>query len=319
MKIKKRVQFFLLIFLLILCTWNLIMDVPEQKQENYNISIVIRGKMDESWSNLKKGAESAAEDLNVNLRFVAAIDGNSAEEQIELLKQEAVGTDAILVSPVNRVLLKESIKELEQELPLILIESNILGDHDIPIIQSDNEAMGISLAEEVIRHGMKEKKIVVLNGNEISSNVIERQRGFLKYMEEIGADCTVANIGSLDPEEICKSMKERTPDVLVAFDTGILENLVKANGIYKSEFPEASVRLYGVGCSSTLLKALENKEIAALTASDSFSIGYLAVQEAVKAIEHKKPQSNETIRYIVTDSEHMYDDTHQALLFPFVK
>ena len=104
MKINKRVQLLLLFLLLILCTWNIVTDIPSELEESYNISIIIRGKMDDSWSNLKKGAENAAEDLNVNLRFVAAIDGNTAEEQIELLKQELEGTDAINISPVNRVL-----------------------------------------------------------------------------------------------------------------------------------------------------------------------------------------------------------------------
>lgn len=319
MKISKRVQFILLILLLALCTWNIITDVPDSTKNSYNISVIIRGKMDDSWSNLKKGAENAAEDLNVNLRFVAALEGDTAEEQIELLQQEVEGTDAILLSPVNRVLLRDYANELAKSKPIILIESDISGEHSIPVIESDNEKMGEVLAQSVIDHGVKNKKVLVLSGNMMCSSIVERQRGFMEKMEDVQAECSIVSAGSFEPEAIYVLMKERKPNVVVALDTKILENLVKANVIYKETFPSRRVSLYGAGCSSAVLKALENNEIVALAAQDSFSIGYLGVQEAVQAIEEEKANSNDTIRYILTDSNEMYSDTHQKLLFPFVK
>lgn len=319
MKINKRVQFALFFLLLALCAWNIITDVPDSAEESYNISIIIRGKMDDSWSNLKKGAETAAEDLNVNLRFVAAIDGSTAEEQIELLQQEAEGTDAVLISPVNKVLLRDYIEDLAKTKPLILIESGISSKNTIPIIQSDNVEMGKSLAESVINHGIRNKKVLILSGNEMCSSVLNRQKGFMEAMEKTENDCSIISAGSFEPEAIYVLMKEQEPDVVVALDTAILESLVKANSIYKSSYPERTVGIYGSGCSSTVLKALENNEIIAITASDSFSIGYLGVQEAVRAIEEGSANSNEDIRYILTNSNQMYNDIHQKLLFPFVK
>lgn len=320
MKINKRMQLILIFLLLALCSWNIITDVPDTTEQSYNISIIIRGKMDDSWSNLKKGAENAAEDLNVNLRFVAAIGGNTAEEQIELLQQEIEGTDAVLISPVNRVLLRDYIKDLaDTNKPLILIESGISGENSIPIIQSDNVQMGKTLAESVINHGIRNKKVLILSGNGMCSSIIDRQRGFMQAMEDTENECSIVSAGSFEPEAIYVLMKDREPDVVVALDTAILENLVKGNAIYKTNYPDRKVGIYGSGCSSTVLKALENNEIVEITASDSFSIGYLGVQEAVKAIEKRAASSNEDIRYILTNSNKMYTDNHQKLLFPFVK
>lgn len=319
MKISKRVQFILLIILLGLCTWNLIVDVPEVKQKNYNISIIIRGKMDDSWSNLKKGAETAAEELNVNLRFVAAIEGNSAQEQLELFQQELVGTDAILLSPVNHIQLNDLINDSVQNKPLILIDSNIEEEHTIPIIQCDNESMGDTLAKTMIQHGVGKKRIVLLHEEESSYNVMERKQGFMKRMEELQMDCTIVNVEEPTFEELYSIIESVQPEVLVALDTRILEELVKASNTYKTTFPDKQVLIYGAGCSSALLKALENDEIISLVASDNFSIGYLGVQEAVNAIENGKANSNKNIRYILTDSKQMYNDVHQSLLFPFVR
>lgn len=320
MKINKRVQFLLFFLLLLLCFWNIVTDTPKETEKRYNISVVIRGKMDDSWSNLKKGAENAAEDMGVNLRFVAAIEGNTAEEQIELLKAEAEGTDAIVISPVNRVLLKESILELyKAKKPVILMESGISGENSIPIIQCDNEALGQSLAKNVINHGIRNKKILILSGNAMCSSVTDRQKSFMRTMEETENECFLVSTGKFEWQDIYLLLKERKPDVAVALDTKILENLVKANKKYGKEEEETKVSVYGVGCSSTVLQDLENKDIVTIAVEDDFSIGYLGVQEAVKAIEKKETTSNESIRYILTNSELMYNDVNQKLLFPFIK
>lgn len=320
MKINQRVQFLLLFLLLLLCTWNIITDIPDETEESYNISIIIRGKMDDSWSNLKKGAENAAEDLNVNLRFVAAIDGNTAEEQMELLEQEVEGTDAIIISPVNRVLLQDKIFDLvKRKKPIILMESGISGENSIPIIQSNNLEMGKTLAESVINHGVTNKKILILSGNAMCSSVIDRQKGFMETMEATDNQCSIISAGNFEPDGIYSLLREREPDVVVALDTKILENLVKANKTYKNQYPDKNIDVYGAGCSSTVLKDLENKDIVAITAEDDFSIGYLGVQEAVNAIKGNQTSSNSDIRYIITNSVQMYSDTNQRLLFPFVK
>lgn len=319
MKINKRVQFVLLLLLLGLCTWNIITDVPSINKTSYNISIIIRGKMDDSWSNLKKGAETAAEDLNVNLRFVAAIEGNSAQEQLELFRQELVGTDAILLSPVRNVHLEDLVNESIQNKSLILIESDLAEEHTLPIIQSDNEGMGDTLAKTLIQHGVGNKRIVLLYEDESSYNMIVRQEGFMKRMESSQVACMITNVGHPKSEAIYQVIEQAQPEVVVALDTAMLEELVKANNAYKTNFPDRQVLIYGAGCSSALLKALENGEIVSLVAPDSFSIGYLGVQEAVNAIEKEKVNSNKNIRYILTDSKQMYDDVHQSLLFPFVR
>ncbi len=320
MKINKRVQLSLLLLLLLYCLWNIITDLPDRTEKTCNISLIIRGKMDDSWSNLKKGAENAAEDLNVNLRFVAAIEGNTAEEQSELLEQEMEGTDAIIMSPVNRTLLRDQILDIaKRRKPIILIESGISGKNSLPIIQSDNIAMGKSLAQSVINHGVHKKKILIFSGNGMYSSVIDRQKGFLEAMEETENSCTVVSAGNFEPEGMYHMFRECEPDVAVALDTKLLENLVKANKIYQEQCPEEDVKIYGAGCSSTVLRDLENQDIVAITAEDDFSIGYLSVQEAVNAIQGKENHSNSNIRYILTQSLQMYSDTNQRLLFPFVK
>ena len=321
MKMNRYIQLAILILLTLLCIWTIGgFSRPKRNERSYNISVIIRGKMDESWDNLKKGAENAAEDLNVTLRFVAAIEGNTAQEQIDLLYQEAEGTDAILISPVDQTALKDPISDvIHSNIPVILIESGISEKNTFLSIQCDNEALGRGLARSVINYGNKKGEILILCGDARCTSVADRQKGFMENMQETENHCSILNEGSFSSEDILERLKEKKPDVAVALDTDILKKLVKAAQEYRTGHPDTSLHIFGAGCSSGVLKELENKNIVTIAAEDDFSIGYLGIQEAVAAIEGKGAKSNNKIRYIITNSDHMYDDENQKLLFPFVK
>lgn len=319
--IKKRVVILLVFGLFLFYSLWEIVSVSENKpEERYNISVIIRGKMDDNWENLKRGAERAAEEWSVNLRFVSAIDEDDAQEQIELLKQEAEGTDAILLSPVNHELLSEpTLKVVKEGVPVVLIESGITQNNNLPVIQSDNEGIGESLARTVVNYGNQKKNIMILNGSSLSTSIEGRNKGFLKYMKKTENKCSVKKKGLFSVQEIVSCLSEEEQEVVVALDTQVLNTLIKAARVYKKENPDSEMQIYGVGCNGEILKALENRELVSLVVEDDFSIGYLGVQEAVQAIRGNKPESNDNIRFIVTNSEYMYEEENQKLLFPFVK
>ena len=321
MKMNRYIQLVILILLTLLCIWTIGgFSRPKQNESGYNISVIIRGKMDESRDNLKKGAENAAEDLHVTLRFVAAIEGNTAQEQIDLLYQEAEGTDAILISPVDQTALKNPISDvIHSKIPVILVESGISEKNTFLSIHCDNEALGRGLARSVINYGNQKEEILVLCGDARCTSVADRRKGFLENMKETKNRCSILHEGGFSSEDILSQLKEKEPDVAVALDTDVLKNLVKASKDYKTGYPNASLQIFGAGCSSEVLKELENKNIVTIAAEDDFSIGYLGIQEAVAAIEGKGAKSNSKIHYIITNSDHMYDDENQKLLFPFVK
>lgn len=320
MRWKKRFQIILLILLILVCLTRIASPPRNKEEPNYNISIIVRGSMDRSWSNLKRGAEDAAADLNVNVRFVASLEGNTAEEQLELLDKELEGSDAILISPVNRILMKEPILEISQKkTPILMFESGISGENNIPLLCCDNEQMGRDMAETMINHGNIREKIIIFSGNGICSSVTERQKGFLSVMENTENTCMIVSAGSFQPEALAEILTEEQPDAVIALDDRIVENLTKAGRIYRQQDTENKVQIYGIGCSSEILKSLENQELVSIAAQDDYAIGYLGVQEALSAIQGKKVQGNQKIRYIITNSNHMYDDVDERLLFPFVR
>lgn len=315
-----KLQIFLLGTLILICLLQIADPSRNREEPSYNISIIVRGNMDRSWSNLKRGAEDAAADLNVNVRFVASIEGNTAQEQLELLDKELEASDAILISPVNRILMKEPLLALSKKKPpILLFESGISGENDIPLLCCDNMQMGRDMAEAVINHGNIKANIIIFSGNGICSSVTERQKGFLSVIEETKNHCTIVSAGSFRPEALAKTLEEKQPDAVIALDDRILENLTKAGRIYRRTHTKSKLQIYGIGCSSEILRSLENQEIVSIAAQDDYAIGYLGVQEAVASVQGRIVSGNENIRYILTNSNHMYDDVDQRLLFPFVR
>ncbi|HCT92278.1 MAG TPA: hypothetical protein DF613_13020 [Lachnospiraceae bacterium] len=320
MKKKVNIQIFLLVALIAVCLLRIAAPPERGRTKNYNISVIVRGNMDTSWSNLKRGAEDAAADLGVSVRFVASLEGNTAEEQLELLDKELEGSDAILISPVNRILMKEPLlARAGKKIPILFFESGISGENDLPLLCCDNEQMGRDMATTIINHGNVRGKIIVFSGNGICSSVTERQKGFMAVMEGTENECRVESAGSFRPEALEKILAREKPDAVIALDDRILENLTRAGKSYRQQDAAAKLQIYGIGCSSEILKSLENQEIVSIAVQDDYAIGYLGVQEAVAALQGKEVRGNEKIRYIITNSNHMYDKTDQRLLFPFVR
>lgn len=320
MKWKKKIQFMLLAMLILVCLMRIAGAPPDNKEKNYKVSIIFRGNMDQSWENLKRGAEDAAADLKVDLHFTASLEGNTAEEQLELLNKELGVSDAILISPVNRILLKEPLLKLaKKKTPVLMFESGISGENDILLFCCDNEQMGRDMAETVVSHGNAKEKIIVFSGNGICSSVTQRQKGFLEVMEDIGNQPVIVSAGSFQPEALAEILARENPRVVIALDDRILENLIKAGRTYRGKNTGNQLKIYGIGCSSEILKCLENEEIVSIAVQDDYAIGYLGVREAVAAIKGEDTKGNENIRYIITNSDHMYDDMDQRVLFPFVR
>ena len=84
--------------------WLLAFAPGERKNQPalLEMSVILRDG-DGAVSTMRRGMEQAAEDLNVELRFLTPTADNSAAEQAHLLEREtAGGTQAILLLPADR-------------------------------------------------------------------------------------------------------------------------------------------------------------------------------------------------------------------------
>lgn len=317
---KKSLIFLLaLVFLLAISIVYLTGDVKPEEMKVKNISIIIRGKTNEKWENLKQGAEQAGTDMNANISFISLSGENNISEQVRILNRELDGgVDAILISPVDYELMKPHIYKIKKKIPICLIESGLNDIGGYGYISCNNMKMGKDLAVEVNRHGNTRKNVMILDGKINCSSVQERKKAFIEEMKFSKNKLSEWNKVEYSWEVILEGLKTGEIDILVALDDSALENAAKALSEYR-ENEGKKIEVYGVGNSRDIINYLEKDFIVSTAVQDDFSIGYLGVQNVINAMDGKQMVNNNEITYAMIDKEHMYSMQNQRLLFPFIR
>lgn len=317
---KKSLIFLLaLVFLLAISIVYLTGDVKPEEMKVENISIIIRGKTNEKWENLKQGAEQAGTDMNANISFISLSGENNISEQVRILNRELDGgVDAILISPVDYELMKPHIYKIKKKIPICLIESGLNDIGGYGYISCNNMKMGKDLAVEVNRHGNTRKNVMILDGKINCSSVQERKKAFIEEMKFSKNKLSEWNKVEYSWEVILEGLKTGEIDILVALDDSALENAAKALSEYR-ENEGKKIEVYGVGNSRDIINYLEKDFIVSTAVQDDFSIGYLGVQNVINAMDGKQMVNNNEITYAMIDKEHMYSMQNQRLLFPFIR
>lgn len=323
---RKRKKYGLIIFLLI--TFSILVFIAKEflyEEENkiYKISVIIRGKSSESWMITKEGIDQAATDMNVDISFIALSDENSLYEQKELVKREVDdGADAIIISPTDYEKMDETIKNVIEKIPVVLMESTIKSGENIPYISCDNYEIGRSLAEEMIQSGNYRKNIAVVDSSSECSSIRERYNGFIDVINESKNNYVLWNIDFNDEgvyESIKKLIEEKNVDVIVALEPSALEVIAQGKKELISQFKEdIFAEIYGVGSTSKIIALLEEGIIKSIIVQNDFNVGYLSVQAAMDTLNGEE-YKNRKIEFSIINKRNMYSDENQRLLFPFVR
>lgn len=326
MRKRRKQTFFVVLLLLVLSFLLLLSDTlwHEKDKKIYNISVITRGKNSESLMIMKQGIDQAASEMNVNISFITLSEENSTLEQTELISREIKNkADAIIISPVDYEKMVEPIEEAMKKVPVILFESSVKSDQVLPSISCDNYKLGVSLGEEVTRNGNGISNIVIVKNNLECSSIKERYDGFMSVMQRTKNNCMLWEIAN-DKQQTYyngakKLLEDNNVDVVVAFDTGILESISKVKkDLTNTNKEKANIEIYGTGSTSKIISFLEDRVINATAIQNEFNVGYLGVKTAVNKINGNKIDES-IISSTVINRNNMYSEENQRLLFPFVR
>lgn len=324
---KRRKQISIILFLLLMLSFLLLLSDTlwnEKDKRIYNISIITRGKNSESLMIMKQGIDQAASEMNVNISFVTLSEENNAVEQSELIEREIKnGVDAIIISPADYEKMTEPIENAMKKVPVILMESTVKSEHVLPSISCDNYKLGLSLGEEMVRIGNTRRNVAIVKNDLECSSVKERYDGFMSVMDNTHNNCIFWDIpGETEADyynEVKKLIEDNDVDAVVTFDAGMLEEVAEAKKDLSSvNKKKAYVEIYGTGSTNKIISFLEDKIINATAMQNEFNVGYLGVKTAVYKINGKNID-NSAISSTVINSENMYSEENQRLLFPFIR
>lgn len=311
---KKRYLLLFAVFLLAFgALFTLLSTAPVPRGAGFlEISVIARESDSSVWASTKQGMEQAAKDLDVELRLLMLSEPNNVEEQRQLLTREAQGgADALILSPADPGALTEAVSEVG--LPLVIIGAE-LGPY--PSISADNQAMGRSIALEMLPRLSPGSRVVLLAVAPGKGAVEERALGAIDALRgaDIHAELALVPGSKAAMSEVLALLMEDPPDLIIALEPVALEAAVRASqGVAKGPL------LCGIGSTNLIVSYLERGTVKAIAAQNDFAMGYLAIEAAVKAAGNRQAVAGDSIGFSIIRQDTMYLPQNQKLLFPFVR
>ena len=273
------------------------------------MSVILRDG-DGGVSTMRKGMEQAAEDLNVELRFLTPAEDNNAAEQVLLLEREvAGGAPAVVLLPADRELLSGAVSAAAGKTTLVTVETDMTAWGAAASVSMDHQALGEALGTAAM-HGVPAGGTVLLldslpgdNGIrerlEAAREVLEREGRQVREYQWSGDETLFADI-----------LRIERPGAIIAFEAAALAEVAELSR--GENFP----LLYGCGSTTGIAAALEKGRVTAIAAVNVFSAGYLAVEAAASLARHEDWTGAPTVAFSVVRQETMYESDNQKLLFP---
>lgn len=273
------------------------------------MSVILRDG-DGGVSTMRKGMEQAAEDLNVELRFLTPAEDNDAAEQVLLLEREvAGGAPAVVLLPADRELLSGAVSAAAGKTTLVTVETDMTAWGAAASVSMDHHALGEALGTAAM-HGVPAGGTVLLLDSLPGDNGIrERLEAAREVLEREGRQVREYR-WSGDETLFADILRIERPGAVIAFEAAALAEVAELSR--GENFP----LLYGCGSTTGIAAALEKGRVTAIAAVNVFSAGYLAVEAAASLARHEDWTGAPTVAFSVVRQETMYESDNQKLLFP---
>ena len=263
-------------------------------------------------STMRKGMEQAAQDLNVELRFLTpAEEGGVAQQQVQLLEREtAGGAPAILLLPADREILGPAVSAAAGKTALVTVETDMAAWGAAGSVAMDHRALGEALGTAVLNGVAPGGTVLLLDSLPGDNGIHERLLAAKALLEDAGRQGRGYRWTS-GSTSIADILRIERPGAVVAFEAAALADMADISRADDS-FP----LLYGCGSTSGIAAALEKGRVTAITAVNVFSAGYLAVEAAAAIARHEDWSGVPAVAFSLVRQETMYDPDNQKLLFP---
>ena len=262
------------------------------------ISFIMKTLASEHWQFMKAGAEAAAEDLGVTVDIKGPPSETSYDEQQNQIETDlAADYDAYCIAPLQSDLVANLISG--QTTPIIAVDTNIDAPEVISFVGTGNEAAAKAGAEAAVElakaAGWEEINCIEIAGVQGDATNTARMTGYQKGIEESGgtflADETqyadaVADKAVNAMEAIMQTHPEgvaiicaNNDDMAVAAARTAQES---GNENYKNTI------FLGFDGQITACESILNGQLTLTAAQQSYVMGYLAVETALKAAKGEK-------------------------------
>ena len=308
--ITKYSIFIIIFFVLLLGVQDILKEQENSYRELKNKVVLISHVYSNPyWQDVKKGAEDAAEDKNIIVEFQGP-DYASVEEGIRLIKMASASNVSGIITYVQDSSRYNSTinKIIEDNIPLITIDSDAEESKRLSYIGTDNVSAGKVAAKEMINQVGDTGDIgIILGGFEVK-NQIERVNGFTSYIEDY-SKLKITNVESSDSyllqaELATKKILTDNVHIKALFCTSAQDGIGAAKAVKSMEL-DKEVKIVCFDALPETLDLIEEGTISATIAQNPYLMGQEAVNTIVNIIDGNKVRDIQFIDVTVINDKNI--------------
>lgn len=319
MKNKKRIILIESI-LAVLVIFLLLIKVGDKVEKGRTkVSVIVQNPDSNEWSAFKYGLAQAAEDQNIDVMIASTGKLVTSDDERKAIEQEIKkGADALIIQLVPRVDAKETLKEIETDIPIMLVGSNKMTNRSqaiISAVEANQEKLGQAVVEEMLKdyqRNLKGKKIGIFSKSTDFEEVMCRAGESRKVLENAGA--TIEWFVAGDFEEHKDAFLEAQPpvDIVLALD----DRSVVRFGEYAVSHPSVQTSVYGIAHSMEAVYYLDEDIVNCLVVPDEFNVGYQSLTKIADQIQKTSVEIPEqAVSYTIIRKETLFTEENQNILF----
>lgn len=309
---KESVKNLFLIFSSIIFILSFIYAFTRPKvQEDYLFQAYLRNTFDDNgYNGLKQGIEQAANDYKIEMIF-SVLEDDPKDQKDGLENEIQAGVEGFIFEPKE----EKTKGNPTVDVPYVYVNQQERVE-DVPVISADNQKSGYTLGTEVIKQGIRDGNILIIQPKELYKENAENLAGLLQVFSEKHVTYKTFTVETEnEEEEIQRIVNQTNYSAIICLSLEISETLGK---LKKQDQHLKNVDLYGFGLSNQLLNFVEQGIFQGVGVSNQFAVGYAAVAQLKARIEGEYKRIPIIDTLFVT-KENLFDPDNQKLLFPLIQ
>lgn len=253
---------------------------------NIKVALVCKQLSDEHWALLKKGAEQAAKDLEVEVHVVGPKAESEVQQQVEMIENElGGGVDALGVAPATPEAVTTAIQQADDKgVPVITVDTD-LPDYanKKSFVGTGGESAGRMGGEYAASLAGEGGKAIILRGRAGDTTHDQREAGIVAGLEAGGVEILEIRDCMAEAERAMNAMQ----DMIINYDqidVVVTTCDTMAQGAQRAiEGAGRDIPVVGFDGTISVVELVEQGSVIKATVAQApYEMGYLAVETLVK-------------------------------------
>jgi ribose transport system substrate-binding protein len=294
-----------------------ISDIPQPNKpvKHYTFELITKSNASPYWLAVKEGADAAAKDYGVTVRFEAPSSGLDLASQIAMVNNAVTaGVDGIVLAAQNPKALLEPVRAAQKAgIPVVTVDSGLSPDISYSFLATDNIGAAAYLAKYTADKLMDQKgEYAIVDFNHTASTGIERPQGFEQGMKAFPS-ISMEGVVLYTENEISRGINLTNnlltsyPNLNVIFGANDRSALGPAEAVANAH---SKVKVVGFDADLGEIKYIKMGVIQASILQSPYDMGYYGVVELIDILQGKSVPHRVNTGFFLLTPDNL--NTHQA-------